>query len=81
MNVNLIKLIFESMFSECIFLPIHVCQKFLYKHFFLIPAGFEPIISDHLLAFESIEPLLDNGAEQERNKEKKCVFIYFKWKL
>lgn len=69
------------MFSECLFLPIHVCQKFLYKHFFLIPAGFEPIISDHLLAFESIEPLLDNGAEQERNKEKKCVFIYFKWKL
>lgn len=48
--------------------------------FFLIPVGFEPIISDHLLAFESIEPLLDNGAEQERNKEKKCVYIYFKWK-
>lgn len=43
--------------------------------FFLIPAGFEPIISDHLLAFGSIEPLLDNGAEQERNKEKN-VFIF-----
>lgn len=45
--------------------------------FFLIPAGFEPIISDHLLAFESIEPLLDNGAEQERNKEKKMCFYLF----
>lgn len=64
------------MFSECIFLPIHVCRKFLYKHFFFNPSRFR---THNFISFASVwihwATVLDNGAEQERNKEKN-VFLF-----